>query len=274
VKIDLSIDPEEVTTIITDFIKNYVANAGTNRVVLGFSGGVDSAVAAVLCKKALGKKHTLCLFMPDETTPPKDREHHILICKTLGLESKQVEIGPISHEISRLCVQKPDRLALANIKARERMILLYEYANMTNSLVSGTSNKSELLIGYFTKYGDGGVDFQPLGDVYKTQVYMLARFLKIPDVVVHKPPTAGLWMNQTDEEELGLSYETLDIILYGLELKLEPAEIVAAARVKPSEVERIRNMRKTSQHKRRSPLIPKIGVRTPGLDWRSPVMEG
>ena len=154
------------------------------------------------------------------------------------------------------------------------MILLYEYANETGSLVCGTSNKSEILVGYFTKYGDGGVDFQPLGDLYKTQIYQIAKYLKIPASIISKAPTAGLWIGQTDEKELRMSYTTLDKILYGLELKLDTESIMQFAEVKKSEVERIRLMRVKSQHKRRTPLIPKLGIRTPGLDWRSPVQEG
>ena len=154
------------------------------------------------------------------------------------------------------------------------MLMLFEYANMTKSLVCGTSNKSEMLIGYFTKYGDGGVDIQPIGDLYKTQVYMVAKYLNIPEEIISKPPTAGLWKGQTDEGEIGIEYKTLDKILCGLEQKLENEEIADILGIKKSDVERIRSMRIKSQHKRRSPLIPKIGVRTPGLDWRSPVLNG
>ena len=146
------------------------------------------------------------------------------------------------------------------------MILLYEYANMTNSLVCGTSNKSEILVGYFTKYGDGGVDIMPIGDIYKTQVLELARYLKIPKEIITKPPTAGLIKGQTDEKELKLSYIELDMILAGLEKKMDISDIAKALGIKKSDVERIRKMRKSSQHKRRTALIPKLGLRTPGLD--------
>jgi NAD+ synthase len=271
--IDLSINPKDVCVILKEFIRTYVKNSGCTRVVLGLSGGVDSAVSAVLCKDALGVNNVQCVFLPDETTPALDRKHVELLVKTFHIHSKEIDISPFVESF-RLALRQKKRITLANIKPRVRMILLYEYANETGGLVCGTSNKSEILVGYFTKYGDGGVDFQPLGDLYKTQIFQLAKYLRIPAPIIRKPPTAGLWVGQTDEKELRMSYATLDQILYGLELKFDAGEIQKTANVSKVQVERIRKMRIISQHKRRTPLIPKIGVRTPGLDWRSPVQEG
>ena len=272
--INLSIDHEEVSTIIKDFIKTYVFNSGCKGVVIGLSGGVDSAVVAQFCKEVLGKKNTRCIFLPNDTTPKLDFKHLDLIVKKLDLFCEKKDITNLVNDINKNCIIKPDKFAQANIKARTRMLLLFEYANMTNCLVCGTSNKSELLVGYFTKYGDGGVDFQPIGDLYKTQVWELAKFLKIPKEIISKPPTAGLWHGQTDEGELKLSYNQLDVILAGLEKKIDIDEISRNADVKKSEVVRIKNMRIKSQHKSRAALIPKVGIRTPGYDWRSPVIEG
>jgi len=272
--IDISIDPKELSTVIKDFIKTYVQNSGRKGVVIGLSGGVDSAVTTILCKDALGKKNVNCLFLPNESTPDSDFKHYKLIVKKFALSYEVEDITNVVKEISKNCILKPDKYALANVKARVRMILLFEYANMTNNLVCGTSNKSEMLVGYFTKYGDGGVDIMPLGDLYKTQVSELAKFLKIPKEIISKPPTAGLWKGQFDEQELKLSYKQLDKILAGLEKKIDLDDIAKIVGVKKSEVERVKRMRIKTQHKRRAALIPKIGLRTPGYDWRSPIVEG
>jgi len=272
--IDLSIDPKEVTTIIKDFIKTYVKNSGTKGVVLGLSGGADSIVTAILCKETFGKNNVSCLFLPEETTPDIDKKHIDLIVKKFDLLYEKKDISDVVESITKGSIIKPDKFALANIKARARMILLFEYANMKNFLVCGTSNKSELLVGYFTKYGDGGVDIMPLGDIYKTQVWQLAKYLKIPNEIISKPPSGGLWKGQTDEGELKIPYDKLDMILSGLEKKIDIDEISRIVDIKKSEVLRIKNLRIKNQHKVRAPLIPKIGLRTPGYDWRSPVIEG
>ena len=272
--IDLSIDPKEISTVIKDFIKTYVKNSGCKGVIIGLSGGIDSAVTAILCKEALGKQNVKCIFLPDETTPKSDYKDFELIVKQFNLSAEKKDISKAVRGISENCIIKPDKYALANIKARARMILLFEYANMTKNLVCGTSNKSELLVGYFTKYGDGAVDIFPIGDLYKTQVWELAKFLKVPKELISKPPTAGLWADQLDEKELGLAYNQLDKILAGLERKMEIKDISKFVGVKESEVERIKLMRIKSQHKRRAALIPKVGLRTPGYDWRSPIVEG
>jgi len=272
--VNLSIDPEEVSIVIKDFIKTYVENSGCKSVLIGLSGGIDSAVTALLCKNVLGRENTKCIFLPDTTTSDLDIKHQEIIVKKFDLLCEKKDITSIVQDMKNKCLIKPTDYALANVKARIRMILLFEYANMTKSLVCGASNKSELLVGYFTKYGDSGVDIMPIGDLYKTQVFKLAEYLKVPKELISKPPTAGLIKGQTDERELKISYNDLDKILAGLERKMDLDKITNIAGVKRFDVERIKKMRVNSQHKRRAPLIPKIGLRTPGLDWRSPVQEG
>lgn len=272
--IKITINYSEISVIIQDFIRTYVNSSGYKSVIIGLSGGIDSAVTSILCKKVLGKKNTLCFFMPDSATPRSDIKHLKILIERFDLECKTKNISTIIENMTKNCFIKPDKIALANMKARIRMTLLFEYANMKQSLVCGTSNKSEILLGYFTKYGDGGVDIMPIGDLYKTQVYELAKFLKIPKEIINKAPTAGLIKSQTDEKELGFSYEILDKILISLESKQNISEIAENTGLKKSEVEKIKNKRIKSQHKRQNPLIPKIGLRTPGLDWRSPILIG
>jgi len=271
---DLTINEEETITVIKSFIKTYVENAKSKSVVLGLSGGIDSAVAALLCQQVLGKKQVKCLFLPDKSTPKKDRMDLKTFVETFEIDCITKEITDLITEVEHRGEMTLDKMSKANLKARMRMVLLYAYANSTKSLVCGTSNKSELLIGYFTKYGDGGVDFMPLGDVYKTQVWEIARLLKLPKCMIEKPPTAGLWKGQTDEKELNMDYIQLDQILYGLERKMDFPFIADNINCSVADVKRIHQMRVCSQHKRHLPLIPKVGLRTPGLDWRSPVQTG
>lgn len=271
---NMSFNPEEASTIVKNFIRTYVDNSGCSGVVIGLSGGIDSAVTSILCQKALGNENIRCIFLPDEATPKIDRKHKETLVKTFNLRCETRDITKLVEDACNSCAIVPDTMALANIKARTRMMLLFEYANMTKSLVCGSSNKSEILVGYFTKYGDGGVDVMPIGDIYKTQVLDIARYLKIPEEIIKKPPTAGLIKDQTDEKELKTSYQKLDQILYGLELKMDPLHIAQVVESTQKEVRRIQNLRIKSQHKRRMPLIPKIGLRTPGLDWRSPIQTG
>ena len=162
---------EELCIVIKEFIKTYVENSGKKKVVIGLSGGIDSALVAILCKETLGKDNVLCIFLPDETTPEIDIKHQRDLAEKFNLKKIDVDITPVVEQLQKLGIEKITPMTLANIKARIRMIILYKYANETDSLVCGSSNKSELLIGYYTKYGDGGVDFLPVGDLYKTQIY-------------------------------------------------------------------------------------------------------
>jgi NAD+ synthase len=259
----------ESVDIIHSFIKQKLEDSGASGVVIGLSGGLDSAVVTKLCADALGPDKVLCLVMPEKTTSEEDIKDALSLSTDLGVEYRVIDITNIVSAFSELLTPAElDSKALGNIKARSRMITLYIHANMENMLVMGTSNKSELATGYFTKFGDGGADFSPIGDLYKTQVFELARAIDIPENLVNKPPSAGLSEGQTDEGELGISYEILDRVLLGIELKMSTEDIAGKVGVDVSEVERIQNLVSRNVHKRKMPLIPKMGIRTFGLDWR------
>ncbi len=259
---------EDMVKVITTFLKDSFRDARRQVAVVGMSGGIDSSLAAKLCAEALGARNVRGLSLQEEeSADPTGREDAEAWAKTLG-------IGFEAHDITHLVrafqdhLGKMDRKLLGNIKARVRMILLYHRAGELNGLVVGTGNKSEICLSYYSKFGDGGVDLLPIGDLYKTQVREMAHYLGLPKRIIEKPPTAGLWKGQTDEGELGITYDDLDSILLGIELELDREEIAKEANVTLREVERIRAMVAAGAHKRRTPLIPKLGVRTFGLDWR------
>ena len=260
---------DDAEEIIKTFIKMKVEEAGASGVVIGVSGGLDSAVVAHLCVRTLGKDKVMAVMMPERHSNPQDLEHGILVTKSLGIEHVVVDITEAVESFLKTTAKlKKDKVSAANVKARCRMVALYYIANSTNRLVFGCSNKTELMVGYFTKFGDGGADYLPIGDLYKTQVRELAKKLGIQKIILDKPPSAGLWEGQTDEAEMGVSYDILDQILYGLETGVPSSQIVKETGCKPSEVKKIQGKIRSSVHKRRLPLIPKIGFKTPSFDWR------
>ncbi|MHB8633565.1 MAG: NAD+ synthase [Thermoplasmatota archaeon] len=266
--------PAEWATLISGFLAHHVAAAGAEGVVVGVSGGLDSAVVAALCVRALGPKRVLAVMLPAPDSNPQDREHAELGCQAIGLEPLSHPIGPIVEGLERTLGYAPEARVRANAKARARMLLLYAEAQRRNYLVCGTGNKSEILTGYFTKHGDGGVDMQPIGDLYKTQVRELGRHLGIPKPILEKPPSAGLYPGQTDEADMGLTYVELDSVLKGMELNQPLRAIAATSGVPAAKVERVEAMVRRSEHKRHWPLVPKVGARTVGIDWRRSVQWG
>lgn len=227
---------------IVSWIKQQVKDSGAKGVVMGLSGGIDSAVVAALCKEAVGRNNLLVLFMPcnSHTQDLKDAR---LVAGKLKLKSKLVDLSSVYNNFLKVLPQAGG-LARGNLKPRLRMSTLYYFANKLNYLVCGTGNKSELLVGYFTKYGDGGVDILPIADLFKRQVRKLAAELKIPQNIITKPPTAGLWQGQTDEGEMGITYNELDDIL---DRFCNHKKQVAS----PSRVNKIKRMYKNSEHKRK-----------------------
>jgi NAD+ synthase len=199
---------------ISTWIKREVLRAGRKGAVFGLSGGLDSAVVGVLCKTALDD-NALALIMPCESQKD-DIDHAQLVVKQFQIQNELIDLTRLYKNFLSI-LPEADSLTEANLKPRLRMVALYFYAHKLNYLVVGTGNKSELSIGYFTKFGDGGCDLLPLGDLYKTEVKKLAAELGVPGEIVKKPPSAGLWEGQTDEGEIGVTYENLDKILSGLE---------------------------------------------------------
>jgi len=259
---------EEQVFIIEAFIAHSVRESGRKGVVLGLSGGIDSALVAKLCADAIGPERVLALGLPDGKGG-KDLKDARRYAKSLGIEFRILGIGPIAASMEkRVKASGADLVADGNLRARARMAVMYFVANTEGRVVMGTGNKSEIAIGYFSKYGDAGVDFQPIGDLYKTQVREMARHLGLPDAIVAKTPTAGLWPGQTDEGELGISYDELDRVLLGIELQIEPEAIAEKADVSLERVRHVQALVAASVHKRKMPLIPKLGIRTFGLDWR------
>lgn len=259
---------EGTEKVIEKFLAEKLRKVGANGFVLGVSGGVDSAVVLRLCARAIGKSKVLALLMPEKDSAADDLKDGKMLCELEGVTYRVVDMAAPVEAFKKSIGERIDKKSLANIKARCRMIALYHYANTDWRLVVGTSNKSELLVGYFTKFGDGGADLEPIGDLYKTEVRQLAKEMGIPDKIVKKVPTAGLWKGQTDEGEMGISYERLDSILAGIEVGLGEKDIAERAETTIGEVQRIARMVRLSSHKRKFQPAAKVGFRTPGLDWR------
>jgi NAD+ synthase len=199
---------------INNFIKNQVENGNFDGVILGLSGGIDSSVVAYCASRAIGNKSIMGLLLPDkENTPQKDIDDAIKICEILELNYKILFINNIKDKFLETVKNTDNKLVKGNLMSRIRMCILYYYANLFNRIVLGTSNKTEISIGYFTKFGDGGNDISPIGDLYKTQVIEFAKFLNIPDEIISKKSSARLWENQQTENDLGLSFKEIDSIL-------------------------------------------------------------
>jgi NAD+ synthase len=257
----LKINPSAVERKLVLFIKRKVREAGAEGAVVGLSGGMDSSVVATLCKKALGRTNVIGVSMPEAgVTDPRDVADARDVSNRLGIRFRVVDITPAVRGVQQNLsdFRAEARIPAANIKPRVRMTILYYYANLFNHLVVGSGNRSELRTGYFTKFGDGAVDLLPLGCLYKTQVRQLAAHLNVPKRIIEKVPSAGLWHGQTDEKELGLPYEKLDVIYAGLDLGLEPGAIADAAGVKIEDVNRFIERERRMAHKLSMPEIPKL----------------
>ena len=269
----LELDLPEVEKRITRFIKEYVEKSGADGIVLGLSGGVDSNTIAALSSLSISGERVMGLLLPEqETYNQKDISDAMTVADKFGLKTQVCDITPVLKSVYKTIpiFDHADKLCKGNIKARTRMIYLYYYANKLNRIVCGSSDKSETMMGYFTKWGDVAADISPIMDLYKTQVRKLAEHLGVPKELATKPSTPTLWPEQFAETELGIKYETLDLILYGLERFMNQEEISLQLKVDEAIVKKVKNKWLAAEHKRRVLLAPKLEFRTVGTDFRLP----
>lgn len=240
---------QSITEKIERFMHDQINASKANGLIFGLSGGIDSAVLAYLCQR-IAKKNSLALIMPDTKVSPKSEiEDALLMIDKIGLEYKLIDIAPIVNEYSKYL--EPNDFAFGNLRARIRMNLLYYYANSKNYLVLGSGDKSEYLMGYFTKYGDGGADIFPIVSLYKLQIRKIAEFLGVPQNVIEKKSSPHLWKEHLAESEIGLTYEEIDSILYCLfDKKLSVDETMSSTGFKIQDIEKIQKMFENSRHKR------------------------
>jgi NAD+ synthase len=269
----LTLDLPTATTRIKRFIRDYVEKTKAKGIVIGLSGGMDSSTAAAFAALAIGSDKISALNMPEEETySATDIRHAKMIAKKFGFKLETIDITPIlkAYYKSLPTYDADDKLSRGNIKARTRMTCLYYYANHLCKVVCGCSDKSETMMGYFTKWGDVAADISPLMDLYKTQVRQLAAYIGVPKEIIVKPPSPQLWPGQTAEKELGVKYEVLDLILLGLENFMSPEEIAQQLELSIKLVQSIKDTWLAREHKRRLPLTIKLEYRTIGTDFRLP----
>lgn len=253
----LDLDLKKTEELLINFVREETKKAGVSKVVLGVSGGIDSALVAYIATKALGKENVIGIMMPYKTSSKESLEHGELVIKNLGIEGEKIEITPMVEQYFNL-EKDITPLRKGNRMARERMCILYDYSAKKKALVIGTSNKTEILLGYGTLYGDSASAFNPIGDLYKTQVWNLSRYMGVPLEIIDKRPSADLWEGQTDEEELGFSYLLADEILYYLVQEEKSIEDIEKLGYKKEVIDSIVKRIKGSEFKRRMPLIKKV----------------
>jgi NAD+ synthase len=249
------IDIRQDTQRIEEFIREYCQKSGFNKLILGLSGGIDSALSAALAVRAVGKENVHALMLPSRDSNPDSEGDAIIVAKALGIKYEIREIGFLVEDYFSHTEKKASALRIGNWKARCRMMLLYDLSAKLNALVVGTSNRTELLVGYFTQHGDGACALEPIGHLYKTEVRQMAQYLGLPQCVIDKAPTADLWEGQTDEAELGITYPELDEILY---LLTEESINIHASENLPypkSSFEHVLKLMKSSEYKRKLPPI-------------------
>lgn len=268
-KRSLALNVDIVRRLLVDFVRDECRNAGFEKGIVGLSGGVDSAVVAHLAAEALGKQNVLGVILPYRTSSPRSRADAETVAEGLGIPFEVLDITPMVDAFLQT-VKDPGNVRQGNVMARQRMIVLYDISSREKALVIGTSNKTEVMLGYGTIYGDLACALNPLGDLYKTQVWQLAEAVGVPDAVVRKKPSADLWEGQTDEGDLGLTYAHADQLLYAMiDERRSDAELLAMG-FEREFIERVRHLIRINQFKRRPPVIAKVSHRTVNVDFRYP----
>lgn len=263
----LRLNAPAAADLLVRFLKDAFTQSGFSKGVVGLSGGIDSAVAASLAAQALGKENVLGLIMPYRTSAPSAEADARLVAEQLGIVTERVDISPM---VDAICDTRTitDKLRRGNVMARMRMVVMYDISARDRALVIGTSNKTELMIGYGTQFGDLASAVNPLGDLYKTQIWQLAEYLRLPDSVIRKSPSADLWEGQTDEDEIGFKYRELDSLLYAMIDERKTDEALIQSGFDPAMIAAVKEKIRSSQYKRRPPVIAKIGHRTINVDFR------
>ena len=265
----LAINTDSTARLLAGFVANEVRKVGFERVVLGLSGGIDSALSAFLAARALGPENVLAVMMPYSGSSAESLSDAQAVVDTLGIRGRVIAISAMADAFIGQSGASTNKRK-GNIMARTRMVVLYDQSEEFGGLVLGTSNKTELLLGYGTLYGDMASALNPLGDLYKTQVWALSEALGVPDSIVSKPPTADLWVGQTDEGELGFTYREVDEVLFQLvDERYSEAELVAAG-YEAAFVHKVARLIAGSQFKRALPVIAKVSARTLGREFRYP----
>ena len=254
-KLDLNL--KEVHNELVEFLRENFKKAGFSKAVLGLSGGIDSALVAYLLRDALGKENVLAIMMPYKSSNPDSLNHAKLVVEDLKINAKTIEITDMIDAYFKN-EKDASSLRMGNKMARERMSILFDYSSKENALVVGTSNKTEIYLGYSTQFGDSACALNPIGDLYKTNIWDLSSYLKIPNELIEKKPSADLWEGQTDEQEMGLTYKEADQVLYRMLEENKTVEEVLAEGFNKDLVDNIVRRMNRSEYKRRMPLIAKI----------------
>jgi len=266
------IDAAQAVEVIAGFIGSQMAQTGFRRLVVGLSGGVDSATTAFLAVRAAGADNVLGVRMPYRTSSPESEADALAVVEALGCRTERVDISPMVEPMLALIEGDASRTRVrrGNVMARQRMIVLYDRSAAFDALVIGTSNKTEALLGYGTLWGDMAAAIQPIGDLYKSQLRAVAECLGVPERILTKPPSADLWPGQTDETELGASYDDLDRILYALVDRRWSQDRCVRAGLDADLVARVAATVARMEFKRQVPPVAKVSLRTPGIDHLYP----